>query len=152
MLCSEPRPVPGIPTQLENERAKAPTLVVYNLVLYSTARLFSYCGEITRLRKDCGELRQEVGRLRTGGGQEFQSLALTTLYRHIVGICWIPDRLHICCDPCSSSIIPLAVGYSGIPTQSENGRARAPPRIVYSLVLYSTAQLFSYCGEIGWIA
>ena len=107
MLCSEPRPVPGIPTQLENERAKAPTLVVYNLVLYSTARLFSYCGEITRLRKDCGELRQEVGRLRTGGGQEFQSLALTTLYRHIVGICWIPDRLHICCDPYSSSIIKL---------------------------------------------
>ena len=152
MLCSEPRPVPGIPTQLENERAKAPTLVVYNLVLYSTARLFSYCGEITRLRKDCGELRQEVGRLRTGGGQEFQSLALTTLYRHIVGICWIPDRLHICCDPCSSSIIPLAVGYSGIPTQSENGRARAQPLVVYTLVLCSTARPFSYCGEIGWIA
>ena len=106
MLCSEPRPVPGIPTQLENERAKAPTLVVYNLVLYSTARLFSYCGEITRLRKDCGELRQEVGRLRTGGGQEFQSLALTTLYRHVVGICKILDRLHICCDPCPSPIIP----------------------------------------------
>ena len=107
MLCSEPRPVPGIPTQLENERAKAPTLVVYNLVLYSTARLFSYCGEITRLRKDCGELRQEVGRLRTGGGQEFQSLALTTLYRHIVGICRTLDRLHICYSPYSSSIIPL---------------------------------------------
>ena len=113
MLCSEPRPVPGIPTQLENERAKAPTLVVYNLVLYSTARLFSYCGEILGLRKVCGELCQEVERVRTSGGQEvlhcneFQSLTLTTLYRHIVGICWIPDRLHICCDPCSSSTIPL---------------------------------------------
>ena len=36
--------------------------------------LFSYCGEITRLRKDCGELRQEVERLRTGGGQEVLQL------------------------------------------------------------------------------
>ena len=102
MLCSEPRPVPGIPTQLENERAKAPTLVVYNLVLYSTARLFSYCGEILGLRKVCGELCQEVERVRTSGGQEvlhcneFQSLTLTTLYRHIVGICRTLDRLHIC--------------------------------------------------------
>ena len=47
------------------------------------------------MRKDCGELRQEVERLRTGGGQEFQSLALTTLYRHVVGICKILDRLQV---------------------------------------------------------
>ena len=112
MLCSEPCPVPGIPTQLENERAGAPTLVVYNLVLYSTARLFSYCGEILGLRKVCGELCQEVERVRTSGGQEvlhcneFQSLTLTTLYRHIVGICRTLDRLHICYSPYSSSIIP----------------------------------------------
>ena len=100
MLCSEPRPVPGIPTQLENERAKAPTLVVYNLVLYSTARLFSYCGEITRLRKDCGELRQEVERvgsnLNCAGSlclkvlhcNQFQSLTLTT-FSYCGEIGWI---------------------------------------------------------------
>ena len=91
MLCSEPRPVPGIPTQLENERAKAPTLVVYNLVLYSTARLFSYCGEITRLRKDCGELRQEVERLRTGGRQEvsqLQQVSVSRPYNAVQAYCW----------------------------------------------------------------
>ena len=60
----------GIPTQSENGRARAPPLVAYTLVLYSTARPFSYCGEISGLHKDCGGLCQEVERVRCSWGQE----------------------------------------------------------------------------------
>ena len=53
--------------------------------------VFSYCGEITRLRKDCGELRQEVERLRTGGGQEvlqLQRVSVSRPYKAVQACCW----------------------------------------------------------------
>ena len=53
--------------------------------------VFSYCGEITRLRKDCGELRQEVERLRTGGGQEvlqLQRVSVSRPYNAVQACCW----------------------------------------------------------------
>ena len=43
-ICRPVDPVPGIPTQLENERARVPPLVVYTHVLYPPAQPFSNCG------------------------------------------------------------------------------------------------------------
>ena len=50
-------------TQSENSWARAPPLVFYYLVLLSLAQLFSYCGQISGSRKDCGGLCQEVERV-----------------------------------------------------------------------------------------
>ena len=64
-------------------------------------------GRLDGLRKDCGGFCQEVERvgsdLNCAGSlclkvlhcNQFQSLTLTTLYRHIVGICRIVDRLQV---------------------------------------------------------
>ena len=64
-------------------------------------------GRLDGLRKDCGGFCQEVERvgsdLNCAGSlclkvlhcNQFQSLTLTTLYRHTVGICRIVDRLQV---------------------------------------------------------
>ena len=94
-------------------------LVLALLSLYQSFHLVpAIVGRLDGLRKDCCGFCQEVERvgsdpicagslcLKVLHCNQSQSLTLTTLYRHTVGFCRIVDRLHICCDPCSSSIVP----------------------------------------------
>ena len=75
---------------------------------------------------------------------EFQSLALTGLYRLVVGICRILDRLHICCDRWIDKHcgLAVAVGYSGIPTQSENATCQGATsnRLYSSSIFHGTTR------------
>ena len=84
-ICRPVGPVPGIPTQLDNERARAPPLVVYYLVLLSLAQLFSYCGQISGSRKDCGGLCQEVERVGRSWGRETWWIAIELRSEHDYG-------------------------------------------------------------------
>ena len=108
-----------ITTQSENTLGqRATSSRLYSCSIISGPLCSPIVGRLDGLRKDCGGFCQEVERvgsdLNCAGSlclkvlhcNQSQSLTLTTLYRHTVKFCRIVDRLHICCDPCSSSVIP----------------------------------------------
>ena len=119
VLCSGPRPVPGIHTQSENTLCQGATSNrLYSSSIFHGTTRSPIAVRLDGLRKDCCGFCQEVERvgsdpicagslcLKVLHCNQSQSLTLTTLYRHTVKFCRIVDRLHICCDPCSSSIVP----------------------------------------------
>ena len=109
----------GIPTQSENTLCQGATSNrLYSSSIFHGTTRSPIAVRLDGLRKDCCGFCQEVERvgsdpicagslcLKVLHCNQSQSLTLATLYRHTVKFCRIVDRLHICCDPCSSSIIP----------------------------------------------
>ena len=97
-----------ITTQSENTLGqRATSSRLYSCSIISGPLCSPIVGRLDGLRKDCGGFCQEVERvgsdLNCAGSlclkvlhcNQFQSLTLTTLYRHTVGICRIVDRLQV---------------------------------------------------------
>ena len=126
-----------ITTQSENTLGqRATSSRLYSCSIISGPLCSPIVGRLDGLRKDCGGFCQEVERvgsdLNCAGSlclkvlhcNQFQSLTLTTLYRHIVGICRIVDRLRV-----AVVILLCRIVVDCVERQKERGEAGGERRV-----------------------